>query len=73
MPDQSTDARNQLLQALLSKVAEDTYPSTTMMDAIEEMLTPETFEDYVQILIGHVENDQYPSIPMIARLRDLLT
>jgi len=72
MPDQSTELRTQLLRVLLEKVAEDNYPSTTMLDAIEEMLTPDTLEEYAQVLIEHVENDRFPSIPMIARLRDLL-
>ena len=40
MADKQTDVRAQLVQTLVDKVDEDQYPSTTMMDTIEEMLTP---------------------------------
>ena len=33
-------ARAVLLDALFEKVREDTYPSNTMLDLIEELLTP---------------------------------
>ena len=41
MADKQTDVRAQLLQRLLENVDEDQYPSTTMLDTIEEMLTPD--------------------------------
>lgn len=74
MTDDATEtARARLLQALLRKVATDTYPSTTMLDTIEELLTPDDVEEYADLLLQKIENDQFPSIPMIDRLRDLST
>ncbi len=65
------DARQMLLRSLLKKVAEDPYPSTTMMDTIEELLAPEDVADYAAILVRHIDDDRFPSTPMISRLRDL--
>ncbi|NUR09310.1 MAG: hypothetical protein HOQ45_20195 [Nocardioidaceae bacterium] len=73
MTDESPDSRQLLLRTLMAKVADETYPSNTTLDFIEELLTPDEVDAYAQMLIGHIENDQFPSIPMIARVRDLLT
>lgn len=69
--DQSEEARVRLLRSLMNKVAEDTYPSATMMDTIEELLEPDDVAAYADVLLGHIENDTYPSTPMINRLRNL--
>jgi hypothetical protein len=69
--DKPTDVRAQLLQTLLEHVEEDQYPSTTMMDTIEEMLTPDDVEQYAGVLLAKVADDTYPSIGMIRRIRDL--
>ena len=71
MADKPTDVRAQLLQTLLEHVEEDQYPSTTMMDTIEEMLTPDDVEQYAGVLLAKVADDTYPSIGMIRRIRDL--
>ena len=71
MAEHPYDPRRQLLSSLMSKVAEDPYPSTTMMDTIEELLTPEDVPAYAKVLMGHIDNDRFPSTPMISRLRDL--
>ena len=65
------DPRKALLQSLLRKVAEDPYPSTTMLDTIEELLTPDDVPGYAKVLLQHIEDDRFPSVPMIGRLRDL--
>jgi hypothetical protein len=71
-PDQEQfDPRKALLQSLLRKVSEDPYPSSTMLDTIEELLTPDDVADYAQVLLQHIEDDRFPSIPMIDRLREL--
>ena len=72
MADNHTDPRAQLLQTLLEHVEEDQYPSTTMMDTIEEMLAPEDVQGYVQVLLAKVADDTYPSLGMIRRIRDLI-
>lgn len=69
--DEFDDARVLLLRSLLKKVEADNYPSTTMLDTIEELLTPEELPRYTRVLMKHIDNDQYPSIPMIDRLRNL--
>jgi hypothetical protein len=74
MADKSGDARTMLLQALMSKVADDTYPSTTMLNTIEELLQEEDeLNDYVALLVSRVADEQYPSIPIINRIRDLIS
>ena len=65
------DARILLLRSLLKKVEADNYPSTTMLDTIEELLTPEEIEAYADILVSRIEDDRFPSTPMINRLRNL--
>ena len=64
--------RAQLLKVLLAKIDEDPYPSVTMMNVAEELLSPDDLEGYAQILMNKVTADQFPSIPMIDRIRDLV-
>jgi hypothetical protein len=71
--DNHDDVRVMLLQRLIDQVDSDQYPSTTMMDTIEEMLTPDEVPNYAQVLVRKVADDQYPSIGMIRRIRDLIT
>ena len=73
MADKQTDVRAQLVQTLVDKVDEDQYPSSTMMDEIEEMLTPDELQQYASVLLAKVADDTYPSHGMIRRIRDLLT
>ena len=73
MADKQTDVRAQLLQTLLEHVEDDQYPSTTMMDTIEEMLTPDELQQYASVLLAKVADDTYPSLGMIRRIRDLVT
>ena len=72
MADNHDDVRVKLLQRLIEQVDSDQYPSTTMMDTIEEMLTPDEVPNYAQVLVRKVADDQYPSIGMIRRIRDLI-
>ena len=72
MADNHTDLRAQLVKRLVDQVEEDQYPSTTMMDTIEEMLTPDDVEQYAGVLLAKVADDTYPSIGMIRRIRDLI-
>ena len=66
------DARAELVRTLLEKVADDHYPSTTMLNLIEELLTPEEQPAYVVFLQEHLRSDRYPSIPMLNRLAKLV-
>ena len=70
--DKQNDVRAQLVQRLVEKVDEDQYPSSTMMDTIEEMLTPDELQQYASVLLAKVADDTYPSLGMIRRIRDLI-
>ena len=65
------DLRAEMFQTLMEKVESDQYPSTTMLDWIEELLTPEELPIYAESLLRRIREDTYPSIPMIARLKRL--
>ncbi len=65
------DLRAEMFQTLMEKVESDQYPSTTMLDWIEELLTPEELPIYAESLLRRIRSDTYPSIPMIARLKRL--
>lgn len=63
------DPTRELVQLLLDKVDGDTYPSITMMDLIEEMVTPEEAAAYAEILMSKIRSDTYPSMDLIDRVR----
>ncbi len=65
------DARRQLLRALLDKVTTDDYPSSTILDFVEELLTPQDVPAYAGALLQHIRSDTYPSTSMIERLVNL--
>jgi hypothetical protein len=60
--------REQVLDLLLEKVESDRYPSSTMLDDIERILTPWRREDYADVLLEKIRRDRYPSRSMIERL-----
>jgi hypothetical protein len=68
MAQGSDDVRSQLVELLMEKVEQDTYPSSTMLDLIEELLTPETLPAYAELLMDKMRDDTYPSTSMMKRL-----
>ena len=66
------DARAELVATLLEKVSDDQYPSSTMLDLIEELLTPEEQPAYVVFLQDRIRSERYPSIPLLKRLTALI-
>jgi hypothetical protein len=66
------DSRNELhrsiLELLFDKVRQDEFPSTTVLDLIEQRLRPEDVEEYTQILLEKVRTDTYPSLDHLQRL-----
>ena len=60
--------REEVLDLLLEKIRHDRYPSSTMMDDVERILTPWRREDYADILLEKVRESRYPSRSMIQRL-----
>jgi hypothetical protein len=70
MPQQDTreQTRAALLKSLMRKLEADPYPSSTMMDMVEELLTPDDVEPYVKLLLERIDNDNFPSISMLHRV-----
>jgi hypothetical protein len=60
--------RAALLDLLLNKVNDDTYPSATTLDLIEQLLTPEELPAYGAVLMRKISQDTYPSASMMKRL-----
>lgn len=65
------DVRHEIVTLLIEKVRRDPYPSTTMMDLIEEMLTPDDVAEYTQVLMDKIRADEFPSLALMSRVRDL--
>jgi hypothetical protein len=72
MPQQDTreQTRAALLRSLMRKLEADPYPSSTMMDMVEELLTPDDVEPYVTLLLERIDNDNFPSISMLGRVQN---
>jgi len=68
VPDDDYDPRKVLLDALLDKIEEDPYPSSTMLDSIEQLLAPEDVGRYVEILTRDIRESRFPSISLIRRV-----
>lgn len=62
------DARRELLKVLLTMVQRDRYPSSTMMNMIEQLMGPEEKSIYAQVLMEKIESDPHPSYPMMQRV-----
>jgi hypothetical protein len=64
--------REALLDELIGLIEKDTYPSTTFMDMVEELLSsPDDLDRYTEVLLDKIRNEQYPSVSMLARIRNL--
>jgi len=66
--EESDQVRAQLLELLLGKVHEDNYPSSTMLDIIEKLITPETAPAYAAVLMSKIDGENYPSMAIIRRV-----
>ena len=73
MAESRYDVRSELLKNLLSRVKDEPYPSVTMLNLIEELLTPDDVSRYAQVLMSKVEDEQFPSVSILARIRNLAT
>jgi hypothetical protein len=65
------DARDQLMAVLLDKIANDAYPSATMMDVVEGLLRPEHLPVYAEVLLDKIRADEFPSLDLIRRVQGL--
>lgn len=63
------DIRTEVVELLLDIVANDRYPSATMLRMIEELATPEERGVYARVLMDNINSSRpNPSIPMMRRL-----
>ena len=69
--DSEYDVRKEVLRMLMGKVAEDQYPSATMLDMIEQILRPDEVPAYAELLMQKIRGDRFPSIPMLNRVMAL--
>lgn len=65
-------AQQQLFEALMDKVRADHYPSTTMLNMIEQLLTPDDVPTYVGVLLERIREDEFPSISMLQRVQSFV-
>jgi hypothetical protein len=61
-------ARARLLDVLLTKVAEDLYPSSTLLDFVEKTLEPDDVDACAAVLIDKIADETYPSVSIMRRL-----
>ena len=71
MADPQEQVRRELLNKLLTAIENDPYPSITMMDMAEELLTPDELTEYAGVLLEKIADEQFPSVSMLNRIRDL--
>jgi hypothetical protein len=67
--EQRQEIQHELVEHLIDRVSKDTYPSTTMLNLIEQSLRPEDVGAYVDVLMEKIRQDQYPSFALIDRVR----
>ena len=65
------DVREEILRMLMGRVAEDQYPSATMLDMIEQILRPDEVPAYAELLMQKIRGERFPSIPMLNRVMAL--
>jgi len=65
------DVRDELFTTLLRKIEGDPYPSSTMMDMIEQLADDEQRAQYARVLMEKVAQDEYPSLDLIRRVQAL--
>lgn len=66
------DIRHELVMLLLEKVYQDPYPSTTMLDLLEEIVDSDERADLAAVLMDKILGDRFPSLDMMSRVRDLV-
>lgn len=65
------EAQVLLARLLLDKIRTDTYPSSTQMDMLEDMIPRQLASEYFDVLLQKVSADQWPSISLLARMSRL--
>lgn len=57
---------------LIDQIRNDPYPSTTMMDIVENGMDDEDRVAYADVLLDKVSRDRFPSLDMLNRLLRLV-
>jgi hypothetical protein len=63
------EAHRMLIESLLDHVREDPYPSRDQLDMIEESLTPEMLDDYLEVLADKAAQQRFPSRELLERMQ----
>ena len=61
-------AQTAFARVLLDRIRHDTYPSTTHMSMLEQVIPPALVGEYLTILLAKVSDDRWPSIPLLGRI-----
>lgn len=67
--DDHDTPREALLRVLMHKVEVDPYPSATMLDVIESLLTDDDVPAYAELLVSKIDEDLFPSTSLIRRVQ----
>lgn len=62
-------ARELVTRLLMERVREDTYPSATHMEILENTLPDHMLGEYLEILVEKVESESWPSTTMLKRIQ----
>ena len=68
MADHDDEVRRVILEELWRRVEHDTYPSATMLDRIECLMTRDDVPAYVEMLMRRIRCAEHPSIDLINRV-----
>ena len=69
---QQRKIQDELVTGLIERISADPYPSSTMLDLIEQSMGPDHVGGYAEALMEKIRQDQYPSMALIDRVRGLL-
>jgi len=68
MADHDDEMRRVILKELWRRVEKETYPSATMLDRIECLMTRDDLPAYVEMLMRRIRPVEHPSIDLINRV-----
>ena len=61
------------IEMLMSRVRQDQYPSSQLMDRIEAaMWTSEQVGEYAELLVDKADSAHYPSLQLLDRIQRLM-
>lgn len=69
MADQNLHDR--FVAGLIAQVANDRYPSTTVMETLEQAMTARHVGAYLQVLMQKIADERYPSTDLMKRVASL--